>query len=429
MGQPPIGPVEVDFTDVMHAISPKFRPALHDTHRMLVLVGGAGSGKSWFTAQKFVLRCMNDSGIVHRVGVFRKVARTLRRSCFEQIRAVIASFGVSDLWDANLTDLSLTFKPNRSRFIFSGLDDPEKLKSIFGITSAWVEEATETTWGDLQEINRRIRGRFRAYKQIVLTLNPISAQHWIKRRICDAPDDDTAVIHSTFLDNPYLDEAYTRELRKMQTVDPDLWQVYGLGEWGMMQGIIYPHFILDEAEYSGEPDEVIYGLDFGFTNPTALLEIKLSGEDDAHVKEILYESGMTNQDLIAAMDNAGVSRIAPIYADSEDPARIEEIAAAGYNIFAADKGPGSVKAGIVLVRGMRIHTNPWNVGFNAEAQEYHWSRDRKGEIVDGVPVKTNDHAMDALRYALFTHCRERRERNMLAVYDLADDYTSPIPNL
>lgn len=417
----------VKYKNIDKLISPLFYPLLENRSRFLVLVGGAGSGKSWFAAQKIVLRCLANPG--HRIGVLRKVARTVRHSCFDQVREVIASFGMSDLWKANLTDLTLTCTANGSQILFMGLDDPEKLKSIFGLTSVWIEEATELTWRDFSELDRRVRGIRTQYKQLMLSLNPISAQHWIKKRLCDGNDIDTTIVHSTYKDNPFLDSEYCRQLEKLQETDSELWTIYGRGEWGQIQGIIYPNVIVDEERYDGGFDELIAGLDFGFTNPTSLHFYGLVGERQVYVREIIYKSGLTNKALIQAMKDAGVPYNMPIYADCEDPARIEEIGEEGFNIFACDKGAGSVSAGIDLCRSMEIHTDEWNTGFNSELLEYHWSKDRNGDTVDGVPAKVNDHAMDDMRYALFTHLRERRERSGIVIHDMMAGYDSPIADL
>ncbi|MHA1572595.1 MAG: terminase large subunit, partial [Alphaproteobacteria bacterium] len=151
-------------------------------------------------------------------------------------------------------------------------------------------------------------------------------------------------------------------------------------------------------------DETILGLDFGFNHPTALVEIGLR-DKQAFLTERLYASGMTTADLIAWMDKNGISKGDPIYADAAEPDRIEELYRAGYNVLPAAKGPGSVNAGIVYCKGLAIHTRPQNKNINEENANYRWRVDKNGEALD-QPEKSGDHAMDAIRYALFTHLKQ-----------------------
>lgn len=234
--------VTIDLTRLREVTNPKFYPLYNNRSRFLILYGGAGSGKSTFTAQKFTYRTLAERG--HKFLVVRKVARTLRESAFAELRGVIADWGLGQLFTINRGDMHIRCA-NGNEFVFAGLDDVEKLKSIHGITSVWVEEATEITKEDLQQLNLRLRGETQHYKQIVLSLNPINILHWIKGVVDEGGPDVTAV-KSTYLDNLFIDDEYKRVIEALRETDPYLYQVYGLGEWGVMGATVYPAQIVTE---------------------------------------------------------------------------------------------------------------------------------------------------------------------------------------
>lgn len=388
--------ITIDLRHLPHVTNESFYPLHRCRSRFLVLMGGAGSGKSVFAAQKKLIRCMREAG--HNIVAFRKVGATLRDSVFALLREQIARLGVARLWDVNKTELSLTFTPNGSRIRCMGLDDPDKLKSLWSLTSAWLEEATEFTPRDLEQINLRLRGACPSYRQIVVSFNPISHLHWLKKRFYDTAPSNTTTHHSTYRDNRFIDADYRRELEELAARDPQYAAVYARGEWGVLEGVIYGVFPNGVSLHSHER---IYGLDFGYNHPMALIEFDLE-DGAAYARERLYETGMTTSGLIAWMGENGISRDDPIYADSANPDKIEEIFNAGYNIHPATKGPGSVAAGISFCQGYPIFTLPENENFNAELATYQWRVDKNGNRLD-EPEKANDHAMDAMRYALHTH--------------------------
>lgn len=207
-----------------------FFPLFRDHHRYLVLCGGGGSGKSIFAGRKVLERCIYEPG--HRWLVCRKVARTLADSCFAQLRGQIAE----DYPDAGAKVLSGELEirfANGSVILFAGLDDVEKLKSIYNITGIWIEEASELTEADFNQLDIRLRGETENYKQIILSFNPISITHWLKRRFFDTPDERATTHRSTYKDNRFLDAEAIRTLEAFKDTDPYYYQVYCLGEWGV----------------------------------------------------------------------------------------------------------------------------------------------------------------------------------------------------
>lgn len=235
-------------TEVHLHINEAYLPALESRHRYLVLYGGAGSGKSHFAAQKLILRLLERRG--HRILVVRKVARTIRHSCFRLLKDLIVTSGLRRLFSFNETEMTIRCV-NGSEIVTSGLDDTEKLKSIAGITSIWIEEATELEPEEFEQVDLRLRGESPDYRQIILTFNPISKEHWLKARFVDLPGEDVAVFRTTYRDNAFIDPDYVKVLESLRDKDPHFWRVYALGEWGEpVEGFVF------KREYYQEWDHV-----------------------------------------------------------------------------------------------------------------------------------------------------------------------------
>lgn len=207
-----------------------FFPLFFDEHRYLVLMGGGGSGKSIFAGRKVLERCTLEPG--HRWLVCRKVARTLRDSCFAQLRGQISEYFRDTGAQILQGDLEIRFA-NGSLILFAGLDDVEKLKSIYNITGIWIEEASELAEEDFNQLDIRLRGETANYKQIILSFNPISVTHWLKRRFFDQEDERARTHRSTYKDNRFLDDEAIRTLEGFRESDPYYYQVYCLGQWGV----------------------------------------------------------------------------------------------------------------------------------------------------------------------------------------------------
>ena len=216
--------------DIRRTTNKAFRELLFDESRYLVLCGGGGSGKSIFAGRKVLERVTTEKG--HRWLVCRKVAKTLRDSCFAQLRGQLAENYPGSGARVNSSDMRMIF-PNGSEIIFAGLDDVEKLKSIYDITGIWIEEASEITEADFNQLDIRLRTDFPHYLQMILSFNPISITHWLKRRFFDSADPRATTHRSTYKDNRFLDAEAIRTLEAFKDTDPYYYQVYCLGEWGV----------------------------------------------------------------------------------------------------------------------------------------------------------------------------------------------------
>jgi len=210
-----------------------FLPLFFDEHRFLVLKGGGGSGKSIFAGRKILERATSEPG--HRVLVVRKVARTIRRSCFDQLKEQAYTYypeHVAFIPKGENSDMYIKFK-NGSTIFFAGLDDVEKLKSIFDITMIWLEEASELEEGDFNQLDIRLRTKFPFYLQMIITFNPISVTHWLKKRFFDNPDPRATVHESTYRDNRFLTPEAIETLEAFRERDEYYYMVYCLGQWGV----------------------------------------------------------------------------------------------------------------------------------------------------------------------------------------------------
>lgn len=213
-----------------------FMPLWLDESRYLVLKGGGGSGKSIFAGDKIIERCCDEPG--HRMLVCRKVAKTLRESCFQQLVNQAYDLHPGEVEQVNKGDMGITFR-NGSQILFAGLDDVEKLKSIYNITGIWIEEASEISEADFNQLDIRLRGETAYYKQIIITFNPVSIQHWLKKRFFDTVDPRCRTSETTYKDNRFLDDEAIRTLESFKGTDDYYYDVYCLGNWGVTGNTIF----------------------------------------------------------------------------------------------------------------------------------------------------------------------------------------------
>lgn len=386
--------------DLAQAMNTIYIPLLDNTSRYLVLRGGRGSGKSHFLAQKWLLRVLGGlrKGIRHRVLALRKTQPAARRSVFQLFKDYISSWDLGWLVNIRDTDMSIKFN-NYSEIVCGGLDEPEKIKSFEKPTGVWLEETTEFTQMDFNMLDLTLRGDVGTYYQVTMSFNPVDINmKWLKE-MDEMPNPDVTALKTTYRDNRFIDAKYKEILERLKGQDEALWKIYGLGEWAELQSLIYSQY--DVIGECPEFDEVIYGIDFGFNNPSVVLEIGIK-DNEYWIRELLYESYLTTADLITRMKELIPEKSRYIYADSAEPKTIAEIGNAGFNVFPSQKGQDSVLAGINLCKQVKKHITGESTNVLKELQSYKWKEDRQGNVID-EPVAFNNHAMDAMRYAIYTH--------------------------
>lgn len=301
-------------------------------------------------------------------------------------------------YHVNRTELMFT-NDIGSEITLKGLDDPEKIKSA-EFNHIFAEEATELSLNDYRQLDLRLRRKTRTVNRIFLSCNPISALHWIKVELEDKPTKDVEFNYSTWRDNPFLPRVYIDRLEGLIDKDLNYYNIYALGKWGILANLIYSGFkVVDIPERS---DEVTYGLDFGFNNPSCLVKLYWKGEKFIS-QELLYKSGLTNTMLIDE-----IKELIPVghrqkymYADSAEPDRIEEFYKAGFNVQPATK---SVKDGIDYIKQHSLGITSDSVNGIKEKQTYEYKEDKNGNVLD-EPVKFNDHFNDAERYGAYSYSK------------------------
>ncbi|MCX6162940.1 MAG: PBSX family phage terminase large subunit [Ignavibacteriae bacterium] len=382
---------EITFHFMLSNFNSCFVPLIEKQNRYLFLYGGAGSGKSIFAGQKLLFRALKETN--HKFLLIRKVARTIRGSQFSLLKSLIDSSNLREFFYIRESDLSIICNLNGNTFISAGMDDREKIKSIHGITSVWIEEATELNLQDFRQIDLRLRGKTNFYKQIILTYNPVDALHWlntIQLKNC-------LTLKTTYKDNKFIDPEYFHVLESLKDQDPEYYKIYAKGEWGIKRNIIYSPFEILKEYPSAFQDE-IYGLDFGFNNPTAFIHIGIY-DNQFYLSEKIYKSKLTTSDLISSIHSSAYQYPKKVYCDSAEPGKIQELKNARINAYPSEK---SVKDGIDYIKSLKIYSKDTNNNINKEVLSYSYSQDKNGNLLDD-PVKFNDHCLDAIRYALFTH--------------------------
>lgn len=379
--------------------------------RYRVVKGSRASKKSKTTALWFVYSMMRYPSA--NLLVVRKVFRTLKDSCYSELRWAAARLGVTEHWEFKQSPLEIIYKPTGQKIYFRGLDDPLKINSIAaetgGLCWLWVEEAYEIgSEDDFNMLDETIRGGEAkgVFKQVTLTFNPWDERHWLKKRFFDTPQtSDLLAITRDYRCNEFLDKADLRLFETMKRQNQRRYRVAGLGQWGVNEGAVYVNWreeMFDRwALVKREGVKAAFGLDFGYTNdPTALfcalvdrVNLKL------YVFDELYEKGLTNAMLAGRISDLGYEREI-IRADSAEPKSIDELRGLGLRrIRAAKKGPDSIRSGIQRIQNYSIIIHPRCVNFMREMGGYVWEKDLTGRILNR-PVGGDDHLMDAMRYAL-----------------------------
>jgi len=296
-------------------------------------------------------------------------------------RKIMEDFGLYDPNAHMKTEQLYTF-PTGSVIEFFSVDNNLKVRGP-GRDVLFVNECNLIDKDTFRQLLLRTR------KAVFIDYNPADEFHWIYDDVLTR--NDCYFIKSTYLDNPFLPIEQIKEIERLREIDENAWRIYGEGERGHSEGIIYTKWELYSQKLSGHR---VYGLDFGFNNPTALVRVTDS-DKNLYVEEIIYQSNLTNQDLISLLKK-NVGQNEEIYGDAAEPARIEEIRRAGFNIRPANK---SVKDGIDFIKSHRLYINRDSVNLQKEIRSYKYLTNKGQKNTPEEPVKLNDHAMDAMRYA------------------------------
>ncbi len=409
---PPINAEEVSIS-----VTSVFDRNYDSTNKTVLNRGGSGSSKSYSLAQLMIERFFSVPG--RQILIARKTLPALKLSTIRMMRGILMDkYKIWNRIQENRQEGVWAY--GKSNIYFSGIEDAQRFKSS-SFHDIWLEEATEFTYFDYVQMKLQLRadpiGGLR--NQLYMSFNPINEFHWIKTDLIDKAVEDFKEIHSTYKDNPFLHPDYIAEIVRLEQMDKNYFNIFGKGERGRLMALIFSNWVsVEDKEFNGNK---IYGLDFGFTNSeTALVEIVLDNRE-ARCKELIYERGLTNPDLIKRLEELIIKedrRKYQIYADSAEPDRIEEINRAGFWCIPAHK---NVMDGIDSVKMMNLKITESSPNLLKEVRSYSWRTDKNGHPID-EPVKFADHLLDGCRYAIHTHTKEaRRGKPRIRSFTLHDE--------
>lgn len=392
--------------DISVAINPAYMPYLNKPQFMQIFYGGSSSGKSFFICQKIILDNLDGCNWL----VCRNVARTIRKSVYNEICKAISRMGLREYFKVNASDMVITNLLNGKQILFAGLDDPEKVKSITPadgvLERVFVEEATEVKREAILQLKKRLRGRSPKSKHILLAFNPILKTHFIYKDYFGGWQDDKSVyedkdlliVKTTYKDNIFLTDEDRRLLEDES--DPYFYNVYTLGNWGVLGHVIFKNWhVEDLKEQIPGFDRIRQGCDFGFSDdPNALIKVHVDrARKKLYVFDEWYQAGMNDDELLRVCRNFCGNQY--LICDSAEPKTIDFLATNNIKAVGAVKGADSINRGIRWLQSYEIIIDVHCQNFKNEVEQYHWQEDKYGNAM-AKPVDENNHLIDALRYAL-----------------------------
>lgn len=366
--------------------------------------GGASSGKSHGVVQKVVMKSLRDWKKPRKVLFVRKVAATIKDSIFEDVKSCLSDFKILDHCKINMTDYRIEL-PNGATFLFKGMDNPEKIKSIKGISDVVMEEATEFTLEDYTQLTIRLREKIHKDKQLFLMFNPVSKLNWVYKYFFEHGKkmDDVLIIHSTYTDNKFLDETVHRTLEALAQRNPAYYKIYALGGFATLDTLVFPRYkkrLINKDKVKQLPS--LFGLDFGYVNdPSAFIHLKV---DEPNKKMYFIEEyvrkGLLNNQIADAIIDLGYKKEV-IIADSAEQKSIAELKRLDISrVKAAKKGPDSIIQGIQFLSQFDFIVDERCVKLIEELENYTWKKDKATNEYTNKPVDSYNHVIDACRYAV-----------------------------
>lgn len=351
--------------------------------KIIVEQGGTRSGKT-FNILLWILAhyCTKNTGktitIVRKT--FPAVRGTVMRDFFDILKT-------NDLYFEELHIKSThEYYVNNNRVEFISLDQPTKIRGRKR-DLLFINECNELTFEDWQQLI------FRTTERVIIDYNPSEEYHWIYDKVLTREDVD--FYQTTYKDNPFLSNVIRQEIERLKDIDENYWRVYGLGERGKSRSLVFSFQTVSNIPPNAKL--IGRGLDFGFSNDsTALVETYIDG-DNMYAKELLYRTGMTNQDIGNELQRIGLDRRDEIWCDSAEPKSIEELHRMGYNTKKTYKG--AINISIDMIRRYKLHVTDDSINMIKELRNYKYIEDKNGQLTN-KPIDAFNHSIDALRYSI-----------------------------
>lgn len=375
-------------------------------HFIEVWYGGASSGKSHGVVQKVVLKACKKWPYPRKILWLRKVDRTIKDSIFADVLDCLSTWRLLPLCKVNQTNYTIKL-PNGSQFLFKGMQDPERIKSIKGLSDVVMEEASEFTLDDYTQLTLRLREPKHRQRQLFCMFNPVSKVNWTYKQWF-APDAEydpsrVAVHHSTYKDNRFLDADNIATIEALKKNNPAYYKIYTLGEFATLDKLVFPTFEkrrLRADSLNKFPS--LFGLDFGYTNdPSVFIHVKADVKSKVlYVLEEYVKKGMLNDEIAQAIKSLGYAK-EKVTADAAEKKSIAEIKRNGiYRIRPAEKGPNSVVQGVNFLKEFKIVVDDRCVKTTEELENYTYKKDKATNEYTNEPVDSYNHCIDAIRYAV-----------------------------
>lgn len=364
--------------------------------------GGASSGKSHGVFQKIVIKALKDWKKPRKILVLRKVGATVRDSVFADVQATLSYFGILNMCKINMSAFRIEL-PNGAEVIFKGMDNPEKIKSIKGISDVVMEEASEFTLDDYTQLTLRLRDKAHKQKQIYLMFNPVSKANWVYNAFFVKKPKNTVVYQTTYKDNRFLDALTRENIEELANRNEAYYKIYALGEFATLDKLVFPKYtkvLLNKDDLRQITS--YFGLDYGFINdPSAFMHVKI--DDDRkrlYVVEEYVKKGLTNDKIAESITALGYAK-EQIRADSAEKKSNQELRNLGISrVIDAKKGAGSVMQGIQYLLQYEWIVDERCVKTIEELENYTWKKDKATNEYINEPVDSYNHCLDAIRYAI-----------------------------
>ena len=372
--------------------------------------GGRNSGKSFGVSQLLTKRGLENTE--RKILVMRKYATSLRLSVWSRIKLAIDEAIGLQYCQINKSNFEI-FLPTGSQFFFLGADDPQKLKSLEGITDIWMEEANEFDEIDFDTLNAGLRANVNPQCQIWFSYNPIpvipGSMHWLQEAFLQvehklgeiAIHDRAAIFRSWYKNNAFCPKVVREIIEGYKTSNPELYRMWGLGEFTTLEGVVLSgNWDIVESVPKAIP-LLGYGLDFGFANDPAAIIKAWKKKNELWLQEVLYETGLTNPELSLRMQEEGIRKAHDeIIGDNAEPKSIKELRNLGWLVLPCKKGADYKRAAAQFLRGLKIHIIQGSTNLVKEVATWSWKRDKQRKILP-IVADGNDHLVDATIYRTY----------------------------